>query len=68
MMTVLTTGLVLILLIFAGKIPGNEVEHPRAVVIFGGLITATLLNLFIVPALCLRFAKPQSAIAIPAAR
>jgi Cu/Ag efflux pump CusA len=67
MMTVLTTGLVLIPLIFAGQIPGNEIEHPMAVVIFGGLITATLLNLFIVPALYLRFAKPQSAVPIPAA-
>jgi Cu/Ag efflux pump CusA len=38
-----------------------------AVVIFGGLITATLLNLFIVPALYLRFGKPQSVIPIPAA-
>jgi Cu/Ag efflux pump CusA len=67
MMTVLTTGLVLIPLIFAGQIPGNEIEHPMAVVIFGGLITATLLNLFIVPALYLRFAKSQSAVPIPAA-
>jgi Cu/Ag efflux pump CusA len=67
MMTVLTTGLVLIPLILAGQIPGNEIEHPMAVVIFGGLITATLLNLFIVPALYLRFGKPQSAIPIPAA-
>jgi Cu/Ag efflux pump CusA len=67
MMTVLTTGLVLIPLILAGQIPGNEIEHPMAIVIFGGLITATLLNLFIVPALYLRFGKPQSAIPIPAA-
>ena len=59
MMTVLTTGLVLVPLILAGQIPGNEIEHPMAVVIFGGLITATLLNLFVVPALYLRFAKPQ---------
>jgi Cu/Ag efflux pump CusA len=58
---------VLIPLIFAGQIPGNEIEHPMAIVIFGGLITATLLNLFIVPALYLRFGKPQSAIPIPAA-
>jgi Cu/Ag efflux pump CusA len=67
MMTVLTTGLVLIPLIFAGQIPGNEIEHPMAVVIFGVLINATMMNMFIVPALYLRFGKPQSAIAIPAA-
>ena len=67
MMTVLTTGLVLVPLILAGEIPGNEIEHPMAVVILGGLITATLLNLFVVPALYLRFARPASAIRIPAA-
>ena len=57
MMTVLTTGLVLIPLIVAGQIPGNEIEHPMAIVILGGLITATILNLFVVPVLYLHFAK-----------
>ncbi|MGE5763589.1 MAG: efflux RND transporter permease subunit, partial [Mycobacterium leprae] len=57
MMTVLTTGLALIPLLVAGSIPGQEIEHPMAVVILGGLITATLLNLFVVPVLYLRFAK-----------
>jgi Cu/Ag efflux pump CusA len=59
MMTVLTTGLVLIPLIVAGQIPGNEIEHPMAIVILGGLITATLLNLFVVPILYLHFAKGE---------
>ena len=67
MMTVLTTGLVLVPLILAGEIPGNEIEHPMAVVILGGLITATLLNLFVVPALYLRFGKRFSAVPIPKA-
>ena len=40
-----------------GNIPGHEIEHPMAVVILGGLVTSTLLNLFIVPSLYLRFAK-----------
>jgi CzcA family heavy metal efflux pump len=66
MMTVLTTGLVLVPLILAGQIPGNEIEHPMAIVIFGGLITATFLNLFVVPALYLRFAKPASEVATQA--
>jgi Cu/Ag efflux pump CusA len=57
MMTVLTTGLALIPLLVAGSIPGQEIEHPMAVVIVGGLVTATLLNLFVVPSLYLRFAK-----------
>jgi CzcA family heavy metal efflux pump len=59
MMTVLTTGLVLVPLIVAGEIPGQEIEHPMAVVILGGLVTATLLNLFVVPALYLRFGRPR---------
>jgi len=61
MMTVLTTGLVLVPLIAAGSIPGHEIEHPMAVVILGGLITSTLLNLFVVPSLYLRFGKGRKA-------
>jgi CzcA family heavy metal efflux pump len=61
MMTVLTTGLALVPLLIAGEIPGQEIEYPMAWVILGGLITATLLNLFVVPSLYLRFAKPQRA-------
>jgi Cu/Ag efflux pump CusA len=55
LMTASTTGLALVPLVFAGSIPGNEIEHPMAVVILGGLVTSTLLNLFIVPSLYLRF-------------
>jgi Cu/Ag efflux pump CusA len=55
LMTALATGLALIPLIARGTIPGHEIEHPMAVVIVGGLLTSTLLNLFIVPALYLRF-------------
>jgi len=57
LMTASTTGLALVPLVFAGAIPGNEIEHPMAVVILGGLITATLLNLFVVPSLYLKFGK-----------
>ena len=60
MMTVLTTGLALIPLVAAGSIPGQEIEHPMALVILGGLITATLLNLFVVPSLC-SFGSPSPA-------
>ena len=59
LMTVLTTGLALVPLIIAGRIPGQEIEYPMAIVILGGLTTATLLNLFVVPSLYLRFAKPH---------
>jgi Cu/Ag efflux pump CusA len=54
LMTATTTGLALIPLVIAGQIPGNEIEHPMAVVIVGGLVTSTLLNLFVVPSLYLR--------------
>lgn len=40
-----------------GSRAGYEIEHPLAVVILGGLVTSTLLNLFVVPALYLRFGK-----------
>lgn len=59
MMTVLTTGLALIPLLVTGSIPGQEIEHPMAVVIVGGLIMATLLNLFVVPSLYLKFGKSR---------
>ena len=55
LMTSLATGLALVPLVVAGTIPGNEIEHPMAVVILGGLVASTLLNLFVVPSLYLRF-------------
>jgi Cu/Ag efflux pump CusA len=57
LMTALATGLALIPLVVAGDIPGHEIEYPMAIVILGGLITSTLLNLFVVPSLYLRFGK-----------
>ena len=55
LMTAITTGLALMPLVIAGNIPGHEIELPMAVVILGGLVTSTLLNLLIIPALYLRF-------------
>jgi CzcA family heavy metal efflux pump len=57
MMTALTAGLALVPLVIAGNTPGHEIEHPMAIVILGGLVTSTLVNLFIVPALYLVFGK-----------
>jgi CzcA family heavy metal efflux pump len=57
LMTASATALALVPLAIAGSIPGHEIEHPMAVVILGGLITSTLLNLFVLPSLYLRFAK-----------
>jgi Cu/Ag efflux pump CusA len=60
LMTSLATGLALVPLVVLGDIPGHEIEHPMAVVIIGGLVTSTLLNLFVVPSLYLRFGKSRS--------
>jgi CzcA family heavy metal efflux pump len=60
LMTTLATGLALVPLVVLGNIPGHEIEHPMALVILGGLVTSTLLNLFVVPSLYLRFAKPKA--------
>ncbi len=60
LMTTLAAGLALVPLIWAGNKPGQEIEYPMAIVIMGGLITATLQNLFIVPSLYLRFGKSKS--------
>ena len=49
LMTALTAGLALIPLAIAGDLPGNEIQSPMAKVILGGLLTSTLLNIFIVP-------------------
>jgi Cu/Ag efflux pump CusA len=57
LMTTLATALALVPLVAAGSIPGHEIEHPLAVVVLGGLVTSTLLNLFVVPSLYLRFGK-----------
>jgi CzcA family heavy metal efflux pump len=65
LMTTLATGLAIVPLVVAGNIPGHEIEHPLAVVILGGLFTSTLLNLFVLPALYLRFARGPNA---PSAR
>lgn len=49
LMTAFTTGLALIPLVLKGGEPGNEIQSPMAVVILGGLISATLLNLIVIP-------------------
>jgi Cu/Ag efflux pump CusA len=55
LMTALTTGLALLPFVLFGDIAGLEIVYPMAVVILGGLVTSTLLDLFILPALYLRF-------------
>ena len=55
LMTALATGLALVPLAWGGDKPGQEIEHPMAVVILGGLVTSTILNLFLMPSLYLAF-------------
>ncbi|HSG67368.1 MAG TPA: efflux RND transporter permease subunit, partial [Bacteroidales bacterium] len=49
LMTALTAALALIPLAFNGDATGNEIQSPMAKVILGGLLTSTLLNIFVVP-------------------
>lgn len=49
LMTALTTALALIPLAVTSELPGNEIQSPMAQVILGGLLSATVLNLFIIP-------------------
>jgi len=55
LMTVLTTGLAMLPIVFLGDIPGLEIIRPMAIVVLGGLVTTTLLDLFVLPALYLRY-------------
>lgn len=57
LMTSLVTALALIPLLLAGGEPGKELLHPLAVVIFGGLVSSTIISLFLTPALFYKFGK-----------
>ncbi|MBA2365753.1 MAG: efflux RND transporter permease subunit [Actinobacteria bacterium] len=57
----IVAGVALLPLAVMGNIPGLELVQPMAVVIVGGLITSTLLNLFVMPALYLRFGTSAAA-------
>lgn len=57
LMTSLVTSLALVPLLLNGDEPGKEMLHPLAVVIFGGLLSSTIISLFLTPALLYRFGK-----------
>ena len=59
MTTALVTGLAVVPFVILGDIPGLEVLQPMAVVILGGLVTSTLLNLFVMPPLCSAFGSAK---------
>ncbi len=60
LMTALCAGLALIPLVIAGGEPGNELQAPMGVVILGGLLSATALNMLVVPALYGWLARPSA--------
>lgn len=60
LMTALTAILGLTPLVFAGGAPGKEILHPVAVVIVGGLISSTLLDMFVTPAVFYHFGKKSA--------
>lgn len=55
LMTALATALALVPLALAAGQPGSEIQAPMAVVILWGLVSSTLLNMLVVPAVCHRF-------------
>ena len=57
LMTALAAGLALIPLLVGADQPGREILHPVAVTIFGGLITATIIDTVLTPLLFLRFGR-----------
>ena len=59
LMTALVTALGLLPLALGNGEPGREVEGPMAIVILGGLLTSTVLNLLVMPALAGRYLRPE---------
>ncbi len=55
LMTALSAGLALIPLALAGGEPGSEIQSPMAIVILGGLLSSTALNMIVIPVLYLKF-------------
>jgi CzcA family heavy metal efflux pump len=60
LMTALATALALAPFVIFGGRAGQEIEHPMAIVILGGIATSTLMNLFVLPSLYLRFGHPHA--------
>ncbi|MEX0670750.1 MAG: efflux RND transporter permease subunit [Pirellulales bacterium] len=60
LMTALTAGIALVPLVMAAGEPGKEILYPVATVILGGLISSTLLDFFVHPALFWCFGRPQA--------
>jgi hypothetical protein len=65
-MTALAAGVALLPLLIDAATPGKEILHPVAVTIFGGLISATLLDALLTPVLFLRFDRSRCSVLSPA--
>ena len=57
LMTALVAAFALTPLLLAADAPGKEILHPVAVVIFGGLVSSTLLDTLLTPVLYLRYGR-----------
>ena len=57
LMTAIVTALGLLPLALGSGEPGKEIEGPMAIVILGGLVTSTALNLLVLPTLALRYGR-----------
>ncbi len=57
LMTALVTGVGLIPLALGAGEPGKEIQQPMAIVILGGIVTSTLLNMIVIPALYLKYGR-----------
>lgn len=62
LMTALSSGLALIPLAVQGGLPGNEIQSPMAKVILGGLLTSTLLNMYVIPIIYRMLKKRNKAV------
>ena len=60
LMTAMTTALALLPIIVGGNRPGQEIEHPMALVILGGLVSSALLNLFVMPVIYWKYGSRKT--------
>src|ERR671916_2154411 len=60
LMTALVTGVGLIPLALGANEPGKEIQQPMAVVILGGIVTSTFLNMIVIPALYLKYGRAEA--------
>ena len=61
LMTALVTGVGLVPLALGAGDPGREIQQPMAVVILGGIVTSTFLNMIVIPALYLKYGEAVAA-------